>query len=90
MGRTVYGILQARMLEWVAISFSRGSSQLRSSSKAKALLQAGPFGQNGLWSRDLATPVRVLGRRRREVSRIAAGFLYHLSHQGIPKLRDPA
>ena len=38
-----------------------------SSSKAKALLQAGPFGQNGLWSRGLAAPVCVLGRRRREV-----------------------
>ena len=26
---TVHGILQARILEWVAIPFSRGSSQLR-------------------------------------------------------------
>ena len=26
---TVHGILQARILEWVAFSFSRGSSQLR-------------------------------------------------------------
>ena len=28
-GSTIHGILQARILEWVAISFSRGSSQLR-------------------------------------------------------------
>ena len=28
-GSTVHGILQARILEWVAISFSRGSSQPR-------------------------------------------------------------
>ena len=28
-GSSVHGILQARRLEWVAISFSRGSSQLR-------------------------------------------------------------
>ena len=28
-GSSVHGILQARMLEWVAISFSRGSSPLR-------------------------------------------------------------
>ena len=28
-GSSVHGILQARMLEWVAIPFSRGSSQLR-------------------------------------------------------------
>ena len=26
-GSSIYGILQARILEWVAISFSRGSSQ---------------------------------------------------------------
>ena len=28
-GSSVHGILQARILEWVAIPFSRGSSQLR-------------------------------------------------------------
>ena len=28
-GSSVRGILQVRILEWVAISFSRGSSQLR-------------------------------------------------------------
>ena len=28
-GSSVHGILQARMLEWVAISFARGSSQPR-------------------------------------------------------------
>ena len=28
-GSSVHGILQARVLEWVAISFSRGSSQPR-------------------------------------------------------------
>ena len=29
MDYTVHGILQARILEWVAMPFSRGSSQLR-------------------------------------------------------------
>ena len=28
-GSSLHGILQARVLEWVAISFSRGSSRLR-------------------------------------------------------------
>ena len=28
-GSSIHGILQARVLEWVAISFSRGSSQPR-------------------------------------------------------------
>ena len=30
LGSSVHGILQARILEWVAIPFSRGSSQPRS------------------------------------------------------------
>ena len=30
LGPSVHGILQARVLEWVAVSFSRGSSQPRS------------------------------------------------------------
>ena len=29
LGSSVHGILQARILEWVAVSFSRGSSQPR-------------------------------------------------------------
>jgi len=29
LGSSVHGIFQARLLEWVAISFSRGSSQPR-------------------------------------------------------------
>jgi len=29
LGSSVHGILQARILEWVAIPFSRGSSQPR-------------------------------------------------------------
>ena len=37
-GSSVHGILQARILEWVAIPFSRGSSQPRSPA-----LQAGRF-----------------------------------------------
>ena len=36
-GSSVYGILQARVLEWVAISFSRGSSLPRDSTRSSAL-----------------------------------------------------
>ena len=32
-GFSVHGILQARILEWVAISFSRGSSQTQESNR---------------------------------------------------------
>ena len=49
MGYTVHGVLQARILEWVAFPFSRGSSQPRD---------------------------------RTQVSRIAGGFFYQLSHKG--------
>ena len=36
-GSSVHGILQARILEWVAISFSRGSSQPRDRTKVSCI-----------------------------------------------------
>ena len=36
-GSSIHGILQARILEWVAISFSRGSSQPRDPTRSSAL-----------------------------------------------------
>ena len=36
-GSTVHGILQARVLEWVAISFSRGSSRLRDQTQVSCI-----------------------------------------------------
>ena len=36
-GSSVHGILQARILEWVAISFSRGSSQLRDQTQVSCI-----------------------------------------------------
>ena len=39
---SVYGILQVRILEWVAISFSRGSSQPRSPTLQKDSLPSEP------------------------------------------------
>ena len=41
MDYTVHGILQARTLEWVAVSFSRGSSQPRGRTQVSCL--AGKF-----------------------------------------------
>ena len=40
-GSSVHGILQARILEWVAISFSRGSSRPRDQTWASCI--AGSF-----------------------------------------------
>ena len=51
-GSSVHGILQARIQEWVAILFSRGSSQPRDQTWVSCI----------------------------------AGILYHLSHQGSPKM----
>ena len=41
-GSSIHGILQARILEWVAISFSRGSSQPRTELQADALTSEPP------------------------------------------------
>ena len=41
MDYTVHGILQARILEWVAFLFSRGSSQLRDQTQVSRI--AGRF-----------------------------------------------
>ena len=41
MDYTVYGILQARILEWVAFPFSRGSSQTRDQTQVSCI--AGRF-----------------------------------------------
>ena len=41
MEYTVHGILQARILEWVAFPFSRGSSQLRDQTQVSRI--AGRF-----------------------------------------------
>ena len=38
-GSSVHGILQARILEWVAMSFSRGSSQPRNRTRISCFLQ---------------------------------------------------
>ena len=37
-GSSVHGILQARILEWVAISFSRGSSQPRDQTRVSCIV----------------------------------------------------
>ena len=41
MGHTVHGILQTRILEWVAFPFSRGSSQPRDQTQVSRI--AGGF-----------------------------------------------
>ena len=54
MDYTVHGILQARILEWVAFPFCRGSSQPRSPTlQADSLLSESPRKPTVLWSIEL-------------------------------------
>ena len=55
MDYTVHGILQARILEWIAVAFSRGSLQPRDQT---------------------------------QVSCIAGGFFYQLSHKQSPRILE--
>ena len=87
-GSSVHGILQARILEWVAIPFSRGSSQPRDwtqvSRIAGGFLPTEPKGKpkktgvgslsllQGIFLAQGSNPGLPQGRQ----------ILYHLSHQG--------
>ena len=51
-GSSIHGILQARILEWVAISFSRGSSQPRGRTRVSHI----PGRRFNLWAPRLAPP----------------------------------
>ena len=73
---TVHGILQARILEWVAVPFSRGSSQPRSPAFQADSLPAEPQGSPRIlkwiaypFSRGSSRP-----KNRTRVSCIAGGF----------------
>ena len=49
-GSSVHGILQARVLEWVAVSYSRGSSQPRGQTLVSSpALAVGLFITNATW-----------------------------------------
>ena len=43
LGSSVHGILQAKILEWVIISFSRRSSKPRNQTTSQSLVLAGVF-----------------------------------------------
>ena len=48
-GSPVHGILQARILEWVAISFSRGSSQPKDQTQV-SLIAGRLFTEPSVWA----------------------------------------
>ena len=67
-GSSVHGVLQARVLEWVAISFSRGSSRPRD--RTRVSCTAGRFFTD--WStRDISTFIVLLDYLRVHFMRVA-------------------
>ena len=82
----VYGILQARILEWVAFPFSRGSSQPRSPALQADSLPAEPQGKpknTGVSSLSLLQ--RIFQTQESNWDLLCCRrILYQLSYQGSP------
>ena len=92
MDYTVHGILQARILKWVAFPFSRGSSQPRTrthvSRVAGRSLPAEPQGEpknTGVGSLFLLQRIFLTQESNRSLLHCWQ-VLYQLSYQGSPKL----
>ena len=88
----VYGILQARILEWITISFSRGSSQPRDWTRSPALqadsLPAelpGKPKNTGVGSLSLLQQIFPTQELNRDLLHCRQ-ILYQLSHQGSPSI----
>ena len=92
-GSSVHGILQARTLEWVAISFSRGSSRPRDRTQVSCI--AGGFFTNSarerspdsLGSNASSTLSRLCGLRQGTSLLWASRFL--ISTRGMTAVRTP-
>ena len=89
-GSSVHGILQAKILEWVAISFSRGASQPRDQPRSSSLpadpLPAEPQGKStntGVGSLSLLQWI-FLAQESNQGLLHCRRILYQLSYQGIP------
>ena len=82
MDYTVHGILQARILEWVAFPFSRGSSQARDQTQVSHI--AGGFfpswatgkpSKQPLWEGTITIiPILQMGKLRAREVKLEAGF----------------
>jgi len=91
MACTVHGILQARILEWVAFPFFRGSSQPRIEPRSPALqadsLPAEPQGKpkkTGVGSLSLLQWVFPTQESNRGLSPALQADSYQLSYEGSP------
>ena len=89
---TVHGLLQARILEWVAFPFSRGSSQPRDQTQVSCF--AGRFFTNWAtreaqeyWSgQPIPSPVDLPNQKLNQGLLHCRWILYQLSYQGSPLL----
>ena len=94
MGYTVHGILQARILDWVAIPFSRGSSQPRDWSKVSCIV--GRFFNSWAtreaqeyWSGyPFPSPGDILEPRIEPRSPHCRRILYQFSHKGSLRILE--
>ena len=86
MDYTVHGILQARILEWVAFPFSRGSSQSRDPTLQVVSLPAEPQGKlknTGVGSLSLLQRIFLTQELNWGLLH-CRWILYQLSYQGSP------
>ena len=90
MDYTVHGILQARILEWVAYHFSRGSSQPRDRTQVSCIvgsLPAEPQGKpknTGVGSLSLLHQIFLTQELNQDLLD-CRWILYQLSYQGSPR-----
>ena len=99
-GSSLHGILQARVLEWVAISFSRGSSQPRDRTQVSSIpgrcfhgLQLSrllcpwnsPSKNTGVGCHSLLQGI-FLARGLNPGLPYCRQILYHMNHQGSPSV----
>ena len=90
-GSSVHGTLKARILEWVAIPFSRGSCQPKDEPRSPALQadslpseSPGKSKNTGVGS--LSLPWGIFPTRESNQGHLhCRGILYQLSHQGNPE-----
>ena len=96
MDYTVHGILQARILEWVAYHFSRGSSQPRDRTQVSCIvgsLPAEPQGKpknTGVGSLSLLHQIFLTQELNQDLLD-CRWILYQLSYEGSPvKIQTPS
>ena len=85
MDYTVHGILQARILEWVAFPFSRGSSQPRDQTQVSHIEPHGKPKNTGVGSLSFLQWIFLTWESNQGLLH-CRWILYQLSYQGSPEV----